>query len=158
MTQATEAAVRTAVTVEASADRAFALFTEGMTGWWPLETHRIGAQPAEAAVLEPRVGGRWFERAADGSECDWGRVLAWEPPRRVLLAWHLASDWRFDPDPAHASEIEVTFVPEDGRTRVTLVHRAFERHGADAESIRSSVGSEGGWPGILARYAGAAQG
>jgi len=159
MTQATEATVRSAVTVEASVERAFAVFTEGMTGWWPLDTHHIGEKAAEAAVMEPRAGGRLFERAADGSECDWGRVLVWDPPRRLVLAWHLARDWGFDPDPEHASEVEILFAPEgDGRTRVSLEHRAFERHGPGADDVRAAVAGEGGWPGLLGRYADAVGG
>ncbi len=146
-------AVRQAVTVDVPVERAFDVFTAEMGSWWPLETHHIGEQAAETAVVEPRAGGRWFERAADGSECDWGRVLAWEPPTRVVFAWHLDAEWGFDPDPAHASEVEIRFIPEgDATTRVELEHRGIERHGAGAVTIRDAVSGPGGWSGLLDLY------
>jgi uncharacterized protein YndB with AHSA1/START domain len=149
--------VRRALVVNVPVERAFAVFTGEQSRWWPLDTHHIGEQDAEAAVLEPRAGGRWFERAADGTECEWGRVLVWEPPARVVLAWHLNADWQFDPNPSAASEIEVTFAPEgDGATRVELVHRNIERH-ARAEDIRAAVDSDGGWNGLLERFREAAE-
>jgi uncharacterized protein YndB with AHSA1/START domain len=152
-------AVRQEIKVNASIEHAFDVFTGGFATWWPLDSHHIAEQPAETAVLEPRVGGRWFERAADGSECDWGSVLAWEPPRRIVLAWHLGADWGYDPDPERASEIEVTFVAEDdSTTRVALEHRRLERHGAGAEKIREGVSGPGGWPTLLQAFAAAAAG
>jgi uncharacterized protein YndB with AHSA1/START domain len=152
MTTTTEATVRREVTVAAPVERAFDVFTAGLSSWWPLETHHIGAQPAVEAVMEPRTGGRYFERAADGSECDWGFVLAWEPPTRVVFSWHLNERWEFDPDPERASEVEVRFTPEGDSTRVELEHRGLERHGAGAETIREAVSSEGGWGGLLELY------
>jgi uncharacterized protein YndB with AHSA1/START domain len=152
MTTTTEATVRREITVAVPAARAFEVFTAGLSSWWPLETHHIGEQDALEAVLEPAAGGRLFERAADGSECDWGRVLAWEPPTRLVFAWHLNMRWAFDPDPAHASEVEVRFVDLGDSTRVELEHRAFERHGDDGGAIRDAVGGEGGWGGLLALY------
>jgi uncharacterized protein YndB with AHSA1/START domain len=150
--ETTAGAVQRSVVVEAPPERAFSVFTEGMSTWWPLATHHIGKADAEAAVMEPRAGGRWYERGVDGSECEWGRVLAWEPPSRVLLSWQLNVEWTFDPDPAHGSEIEVRFTPEgDGRTRVELEHRGFERQARGAE-IRTAVSGEGGWTSLLTLY------
>src|SRR5689334_22534213 len=90
-------AVRQSVVVDAPRDRAFAVFTEDMSSWWPTESYSIGAGPMAEAVIEPREGGRWFERSEDGTETEWGRVLAWEPPDRVVLAWQITAEWRYDP-------------------------------------------------------------
>jgi uncharacterized protein YndB with AHSA1/START domain len=150
-------AVRRTVTVQGPPDHAFAVFTEAMSVWWPLQTYTIGAQPATAAIIEPRAGGRWFERAADGSETDWGRVLAWEPPHRLVLSWEITCDWHHDA--AIATEVEVAFHAEDGdRTRVELEHRGLETYGDQADQMRATFGSsEGGWGHLLDRYARAAQ-
>jgi uncharacterized protein YndB with AHSA1/START domain len=150
-------AVRQSVVVNVPIERAFHVFTDGMSTWWPLESHHIAEKPADAAVMEPRAGGRWFERAADGSECEWGRVLAWEPPNRIVLAWHLTSDWQFDPDPANASEVEVRFAEEGGKTRVELEHRALERYGDKAGEVRAAVSGPGGWPSLLEMFRDAAE-
>jgi uncharacterized protein YndB with AHSA1/START domain len=151
MTDQTSADVRRSVTVQGSPAHAFDVFTAAMTGWWPLDTHTIGAQPAAAVVIEPREGGRWFERAADGSETDWGRVLVWEPPHRLVLTWEITPDWRHDA--AIATEIELGFHAEEGdRTRVELEHRGLESYGAAAEQMRSVFESDGGWSGLLARF------
>jgi uncharacterized protein YndB with AHSA1/START domain len=140
--------VRT-VTVKASPARAFDLFTANIERWWP-QTHHIGATPFTTVILEPRVGGRWFERDADGVECQWGKVLAWEPPSRLLLGWQITSQWRYDP--AFLTELELRFAPaEGGATLVTLEHRDLERFGADAERIASDLA--GGWPSISADFA-----
>jgi uncharacterized protein YndB with AHSA1/START domain len=148
--QATDLAVRRSIVVEAPQARAFTVFTEGMSTWWPLETHHIGEQKAEAAVVEPRAGGRWYERAADGTECEWGRVIAWEPPERVVFGWHLGPEWKYDPDEASATEVEVRFVVEGPTTtRVELEHRGFERLGERADELRIPVAGEGGWSGLL---------
>lgn len=151
---ATDLTVDAAVTVEVPAERAFKVFTERLGSWWLLDRLHIGRQPPETAVMEPREGGRWYERAADGTECDWGRVLAWQPHERVVLSWQIGADWQFNPDQSRGSEIEVRFTPEgSSRTRVELTHRGIERHGPGAESIHGAVGSPGGWPGLLAAYA-----
>ena len=148
--QATDLAVRRSIVVEAPQERAFTVFTEGMSTWWPLETHHIGEQKAEAAVVEPRAGGRWYERAADGTECEWGRVIAWKPPERVVFGWHLGPEWKYDPDEALATEVEVRFVVEGPTTtRVELEHRGFERLGERADELRIPVAGEGGWSGLL---------
>ena len=152
--QSSGLAVRRSIVVDARPERAFAVFTEGMTAWWPLQTHTIGSKPPAEAVIEPREGGRWFERAADGTECDWGRVLAWDPPDRVLLSWEITCDWRHDAS-VH-TEVDVRFVAEDdGRTRVELEHRGLEAYAERAEEMRGVFDSDGGWPGLLRRFAGA---
>lgn len=141
--------VRREVTVEAPVERAFSVFTEHQGTWWPSDYH-IGEQAPEAILVEPRQGGRWYERAADGAECDWGRVLVWEPPNRVVFAWQINAEWRYEPDVAQGSEVEVSFTPAGaGGTLVRLEHRNFERHGAGAASIRESIGGAGGWTGLL---------
>ena len=157
--QAMDLAVRKTIIVEAPQQRAFDVFTAGMSDWWLLETHHIGEQRPDAVVIEPRSGGRWFERAPDGTECDWGRVVEWASPARVLLAWHLDADWKYDPDPAKATELEVQFIAEGpSRTRVELVHRGLEVHGERAREVHDAIDSEGGWNGLLALYAAAAAG
>ena len=131
--------------------RAFALFTARMTDWWGSRTP--AAKPAVAVVVEPRAGGRWFERAADGEETVWGQVLTWEPPHRLVLGWQLNSRFVFDPD--ILTEVEIVFTPTgSGGTRVTLEHRNLERFGADAAEVAGKVGT--GWPrqfGQFAQYA-----
>jgi uncharacterized protein YndB with AHSA1/START domain len=147
----TLAPVRRSVTVPVAAERAFETFAAGMGRWWPA-SHSIGRSPLASVVVEPRRGGRWYEVGADGSECDWGEVLAWEPPQRLLLAWRLGTDWRFDP--ALLTEVEVRFEPAGpAETRVTLEHRLLENLGADAARARTSYDGEGGWGGLLAAYA-----
>lgn len=151
-------AVRRSVVVETSPERAFFVFTQGMTSWWPIDSHSIGDRPMAEAVIEPRTGGRWYERADDGTECEWGRVLAWEPPGRVVLAWQISADWKADPE-IH-TEVEVRFTPEETgpvtRTRVDLEHRGLESFGERAEQMRAIFGSDGGWNGLLQRFAAAA--
>ena len=151
MTQATEQEVRREVTVAAPPERAFAVFAERFDAWWP-RSHRIGEAEMAEAIMEPRTGGRWYERGVDGSECDWGEVLAYEPPHRLMLSWHLNGEWAYDPDPAHASEVEVTFTPAGDGTRVELVHRGFERTGPTGDALREGVSREGGWGGLLKLY------
>jgi uncharacterized protein YndB with AHSA1/START domain len=148
----TATSVLRTIDVACSAEHAFGVFTEKQGTWWPLASHHIANKPAETVLIEPRAGGRWFERAADGSECDWGRVLAWEPPHRLLLAWQLTAEWKYDP--GFVTEVEVRFVrlgPE--LTRVELEHRDLERFGPKAEEIRRGVGSDNGWPLMLRAFA-----
>ena len=137
--------------MQAPAERAFEVFTAGLASWWPA-SHSIVEGGYGTVTIEPREGGRWYERGKTGAECVWGRVLAWEPPGRLMLSWHLDEEWRVDPEPARASEIEVTFTPEGDGTRVDFEHRGFERRAGGAE-IAESVAQEGGWGGLLARYA-----
>ena len=144
--------VTRSITVNASRERAFAVFTEKFFTWWP-KTHHIGKAELADAVIEPRMGGRWYERGTDGVECDWGVVLAYDPPERVVLSWHLQGDWSYDPDPAKASEVEVEFTKEtDGRTKVSLTHRHIERHDVP-DKVAAGVEAPSGWGGILADYA-----
>jgi uncharacterized protein YndB with AHSA1/START domain len=146
-------AVRESITVSADQALAFQVFADQVGSWWPRE-YSIGESDMADFVFEPRSGGRWYEVGVDGSECETGRVLAYEPPDRLVLAWHLTADWRYDPDPAHASEVEIRFLAEsEDRTRVVIEHRNFERHGEAAEAIRSGVASRGGWGHCLAVFA-----
>ena len=154
MNQATIAPVQISVTVPIPADQAFKLFTEGFNSWWI--GHHIGAADLAEAVIEPREGGRWYERGVDGSECDWGKVLEFQPPTRLVLTWQLNAQFSYDPDPAHASEVEVLFTEANGQTRVDFEHRYLERLGAVADELAKSVSSEGGWPAILGLFAKAA--
>ena len=145
MTQQTVAPVSRTITVAASQERAFRVFTEQLGTWWPKEYH-IGQVDMADFVLERKVGGRWYEIGVDGTECVTGRVLAYEPPERLMLAWQLNGNWQYDPDPTHASEVEVRFIAEgSNRTRVELEHRAFERHGDGAGAVYGSVESPTGW-------------
>lgn len=147
--------VRHTITVEAPLGHAFEVFTRGIDTWW-FRDHHIGTEPLKEVVMEPREGGRVFERGIRGAECDWGRVLVWDPPSRLVVSWGIGGDWRFDPDLAHASEYEVRFIEESpARTRVEFEHRHFERHGGVGQSIRDSV--DKGWPKLLAAYAGSAK-
>jgi len=145
-------AVRKSLVVEAPCPHAFDVFANGFNTWWPRD-HHIGKSELRIATIEPRAGGRWFETCVDGSECDWGRVLVYEPPTRLVLAWHLNGHWAFDPDSAHASEVEVRFIAEGpARTRVELEHRHLER-AAFADELRTGVDSPQGWSGLLALFA-----
>lgn len=149
---AAEAPVRKSVTVRASVERAFQAFTEEFDTWWP-RTHHIGKAPLRKAVVEGHAGGRCYSEQADGTECDWGKVLVWEPPKRFVMAWQVTPTWGFEPDLANASEVEVCFTPEaDGSTRVDLEHRHFERHGEGWETLRTNINSTGGWGTILSLY------
>ena len=152
MTQTT-VAVRRSVTVNATPERAFEVFTAGFSTWWPLHSHHIGATTPTEVVIEPRAGGRWFERDAGGNECDWGFVTDYDPPHRLLLAWQLTCDYKFDPDPAKATDVEVTFTPVDGGTLVELEHRGFEKLGESGAELREGVGGDGGWGGLLEMFA-----
>jgi DNA-binding transcriptional ArsR family regulator/uncharacterized protein YndB with AHSA1/START domain len=134
-----ELKVTKSIVVEVAPTRAFEFFLE-QERWWPIATHHMAEAAGELAVLEPFVGGRWYERARDGGETEWGRVLAFEPPHRILLSWQMSADWTYEPDPERASEIEVTFLPEGrGHTRVVYEHRHLERYGEYAERMQSAL-------------------
>ena len=156
MSNATIAPVRRSVFVQAPPERAFQVFAEGFDTWWP-RSHSVVAADQEAVFIEPVAGGRWYERGVDGTECDWGQVLAYEPPDRLLLSWQLDQEFEPDPDPGAASEVEVTFTREGDGTRVTLEHRGFERRADGGAQVAESVAGEGGWSGLLAAYAEVAQ-
>jgi uncharacterized protein YndB with AHSA1/START domain len=141
------APVRKSVRVGAPPGRAFKVFTDGIGRWWP-KTHHIGAADLDALVIEPKAGGRWYERGVDGSECDVGKVLVWEPPARLVLAWQLTADWKFDP--ALITEVEVRFIADGAdATRVELEHRDLERYGERADGFRATIDSPDGWSGLL---------
>jgi uncharacterized protein YndB with AHSA1/START domain/uncharacterized protein YciI len=147
--------VRRSVTVAAGLDRAFAVFTSGMDRWWPRQGKSIGSAPLAEVVLEPFAGGRWFERSIDGSECDWGQVLSFEPPHRLLLAWQLGADWRYHPE--LITEVEVRFTEQAGKTTVQLEHRNLDRYAEHAQRMREAYDSPDGWQGLLDGYAAAAE-
>jgi len=145
------------VRVRASAARAFDVFTRGIDSWWP-KTHHIGNSPMTRAVVEGWVGGRLYSEQENGSDCQWGTVLKWEPPARFVLAWQATPQWQFEPELAKSSEVEVTFTPcDDGSTLVELEHRFFERHGAGAAAMRGQVDQPGGWAGLLEFYRASAE-
>lgn len=148
--QIVPAPVRKSILVKARPDHAFAVFTAGMGRWWAKE-HHLGKSPLKDVVLEPREGGRWFEVNEDGSTCEWGRVLGWNPPRQVLLAWQLNADWQYDP--SFVTELEISFTPEGDGTRVDLEHRNLERFGDKAEAVRSALDSDEGWNLGITAYA-----
>ena len=143
------------VIVQAPPDVAWRVFTEQMGTWWPLATHKIGRAPAVDTLMEPRVGGRWYERGEDGSTCDWGRVLVWEPPARLVLAWQISADWQYDS--ALQTEVEVRFQAQGKGTRVELEHRGLDRYGMRQEEMQRLFASERGWAGLLASFARAAE-
>jgi uncharacterized protein YndB with AHSA1/START domain len=148
--------VRKRVVVNTSPEQAFRVFTEGIDRWWPRE-HHIGTSPLKKAILETRSGGRWYAVCEDGSEWETGKVLTWDPPRRLVLAWQLTSHWKYDPN--FLTEVEVTFVAEGPkRTRVELEHRNLERYGAEAVELRKSVDAPEGWSRLLEAFAAAAAG
>jgi uncharacterized protein YndB with AHSA1/START domain len=137
-------------------ERAFALFTQHLALWWPRE-YTWGQDVLEEIGIEAREGGRCYEVGPHGFRCDWGRVIGWEPPRRLSLTWQISPRREPQPDPAQASTIEVVFAaPRPGVTRMTFEHRDFERHGAGAREYRDAMASPQGWPWILERYVRAA--
>jgi uncharacterized protein YndB with AHSA1/START domain len=151
----TIAPVRKEVVVNASAQRAFDVFTEQLASWWPYDTHRLGGVEVETVVMEPNEGGRLYQRNVDGSDCDWGHVRVWEPPTRLVFTWEISAD--FNPDPNITAEVEVRFVAESpSRTRVELEHRNLEAFGERAPEMREAFDSGGGWGGLLAMFVEAA--
>ena len=147
------APVRKSVVVDATPAEAFDTFTAGIDRWWP-KSHGIGAAPLVESVIEPRVGGRWYTKHADGSEAVVGHVSVWQPGERFVVSWEISADWKPDARIALASEVEVRFTAEAAaRTRVDLEHRNLERLGDSAEKLREAVDSSGGWGALLALFA-----
>jgi len=152
-TQAAATSVRTQVVVEAPIERAFRVFTEDFGSFKPPEHNMLEVEIAET-VFEPYVGGHLYDRGVDGSECRWARVLAYEPPARVVLSWDISPQWQIETDLEKTSEVEVRFFSEAAeRTRVELEHRHIDRHGAGWQGVHDGVGGEGGWPLYLRRFA-----
>ena len=146
-------AIRTSVVVEAPVEKAFAVFVDDFDRVKPREHNMLGTDIAET-VFEPRAGGHIYDRGVDGSECRWARVLAYEPPDRLVFSWDISPSWQVETDPERASEVEIRFIAEaPERTRVELEHRNLDRHGAGWEAVREGVESPGGWPLYLQRYA-----
>lgn len=146
------------VDVAAPIDACFKVFVDGFDTWWPPE-HHLGDRTIAGFYVEPRVGGRCYDVDTEGGECHWGSVLAIDPPTRLVLAWHIQSDWTIDLDPARQSEVEITFAAIDpSHTTVRLEHRHLARHGADAEGLKSGIEGPGGWTILLARFADVAEG
>lgn len=146
--------VRKVIDVQAPREVAWRVFTEKMGTWWPLAMYKIGKASAVDVVIEPRVGGRWYERGDDGSTCDWGHVAAWEPTTRLVLYWEISADWQHDP--TLKTEVEVRFVSDGAdATRVELEHRRFDLYGARAEEMRKVFDTEGDWGRLLAMFAAA---
>ena len=158
MTQTEAAVVRRQVVVDAGITQAFTAFTERFGDFKPPE-HNLLAAPIAETVFEPRVGGHIYDRATDGSECRWARILDYEPPDRVVFSWDIGPSWQIETDPGRTSEVEVRFIAESqDRTRVVLEHRNLERHGEGWEGVRAGVDSDEGWPLYLRRFADLAAG
>jgi uncharacterized protein YndB with AHSA1/START domain len=152
-TQAADTSVRTSIVVQAPIDRAFRVFTEDFGSFKPPDHNLLDVEIAET-VFETRVGGHVFDRGVDGSECRWARVLAYEPPGRVVISWDISPQWQIEPDLEKTSEVEVRFISEGSdRTRVELEHRNLDRHGAGWDGTREGVGGDQGWPLYLQRFA-----
>ena len=139
--------IRKQLTVEAPLERAFRVFTANMGAWWPKD-HHIGTAALKDCVIEPKVNGCWYELGVDGTECEWGKVLEWHPPLRVVLAWQINADWKYDP--TLLTEVEITFsVIGANETRVDIDHRRLERIGEKAAQARAALDSDQGWSSIL---------
>jgi uncharacterized protein YndB with AHSA1/START domain len=152
-TQAQATSVRTTVVVEAPIERAFRVFTEDFGSFKPPEHNMLQVEIAET-VFEPRVGGHLYDRGVDGSECRWARVLAYEPPNRVVISWDISPHWQIETNLEKTSEVEVRFISEaPDRTRVELEHRNLDRHGEGWEGVRDGVAAPDGWPLYLEKFA-----
>jgi uncharacterized protein YndB with AHSA1/START domain len=143
--------IRRSIVVQASQQEAFTAFTSRMGRWWnPAFSISPTRSPIKDVVVEPRTGGKWYECGTDGSECQWGKVLLWEPPSKLILAWQITAQWQFGAD--FLTELEVRFTPEGDRTRVDLEHRLLERYGDATPDIRGRFESPMGWAGLLERF------
>jgi uncharacterized protein YndB with AHSA1/START domain len=144
--------VRKSITVKASQEHAFKVFTEGFDSWWPRD-HHIGKSPMKKALIEGFVGGRCYSQQEDGTDCPWGSVTTWDPPKRFVFAWMINGAWQFEPDMSKSSEVEITFTPEPGgSTRVELEHRHFERMSAGGNEMRTMVDGGMGWGALMHLY------
>ena len=153
MTTSTATTVTVDVTVDVPADTAFRVFTTQFDQVKPREYNLLPV-PIEETVFEPRAGGHIYDRGTDGSVCRWARVLVFEPPERVVFTWDISPQWRLEPDPERASEVEVRFLPDGhGRTRVVIEHRHLDRHGEGWEGYAAGLADESAWPLFLARFA-----
>lgn len=153
MTQAAATVVRRQIAVDAPIERAFDVFTKQFGDFKPRE-HNMLAVAIDETVFEPKVGGFIYDRGVDGSVCRWARILAYEPPSRVVFSWDISPRWQLETDPDNASEVEVRFVAEsEERTRVELEHRNFDRHGPEWPDLSDGVAGSQGWPLYLDRYA-----
>jgi uncharacterized protein YndB with AHSA1/START domain len=139
------------ISVRLAPPESFRLFTRGFGSWWPPE-HTWSARVLQSITIEPFEGGHCIEEGPHGFRCDWGRVLVWSPPQRLVLAWHIGPHREPQPDPEKASTVEVLFRPDDNGTRLLLAHRDFRRHGRGASRYRKALGGERGWPWILGLF------
>ena len=144
--------IRKSIVVNTGVERAFALFIDQFDAIKPRE-HNLLSVPIAETVFEPRAGGRVYDVGVDGSRCEWSRVLAYEPPSRVVISWDIGPTWQLEADPAKTSEVEVRFIAEsDDRTRVELEHRHLDRHGEGWQAVADGVDGDAGWPLYLRRY------
>jgi uncharacterized protein YndB with AHSA1/START domain len=151
LSSSSELLVRKVMHVDLPQAETYRAFVEHHGKWWPLQRYHIGSQAPETVIIEPHTGGRWFERATDGTECDWGKVKAWEPPHRIVLLWQISADWKFDE--LLETEVEVRFVSESSkRTRLELEHRLLDQYGDKAMMMKGIFDSDGGWGGILREF------
>ena len=152
-TQASETSVRNSIVVEAPIERAFLVFTKDFGRFKPPEHNLLQVEIAET-VFESHVGGNIYDRGVDGSECRWARVLAYEPPNRVVFSWDISPHWQIETDHDKTSEVEVRFIAEGpDRTRLEIEHRNLDRHGDGWEAAREGVHGDQGWPLYLQRFA-----
>ncbi len=152
-----EAVVRKSIRVQVPIEQAFSVFVEQMEIWWPAE-HHIGEKPFASIIVEPRVGGRWYERDAEGRDCEWGTVRAWDPPRLVTFSWHLGPDWKYSADLAKASDVAIRFMSDGSSgTLIELEHSGIERHGDGYEQLRVALDGPNAWTQTLAEFAKAAE-
>jgi uncharacterized protein YndB with AHSA1/START domain len=154
LAQIKPAPVRRSVFVKASPEHAFKVFTSGFDRWWP-KTHSVGSSAQRRALMELKAGGRWYEVGEDGAETQWGEVMVWEPPHRLVLVWSVDADWKYDPG-LH-TEVEVRFTPEGDGVRVDLEHRNLEAYGERAEQVKAKIDNPNGWGGLLKMFAAEAE-
>jgi uncharacterized protein YndB with AHSA1/START domain len=140
--------LQASTTLPVPQDQAFAVFVRELGSWWPAE-YTWSKHVLDRIVMEPKAGGACYEIGPQGFRCDWGRVTKYDEPWRVVFRWHISARREPVPDPAKASEVEVRFEKDDGKTLVVLVHRGFERHGEDGSWYRDAMASDMGWPRIL---------